>query len=136
MDKITKERRTWNMQRIRSKDTLPEIKIRSALFRMGYRFRLHSAKLVGRPDIILPKYKLAIFVNGCFWHRHPNCKEASFPKSNSEYWENKIQKNIARDIKVNQELTSMGWKILIIWECEIYNDINLNINLLQSKNIL
>lgn len=84
MDKLTKERRSWNMSKIKSKDTKPELKVRKILYKLGYRFRLHRKDLPGKPDIVLPKYRTAIFVNGCFWHRHDNCIEASRPKSNSE----------------------------------------------------
>jgi DNA mismatch endonuclease (patch repair protein) len=109
------------MSAIKSKNTKPEIKVRKVLHSMGYRFRLHSKNLPGSPDIVLPKYKTVIFVHGCFWHRHQNCKYASTPKTRQEFWNKKFNENINRD-KINQEnLSSKGWKIIIIWECEIKN---------------
>ena len=124
--KVT-EQRSKNMAAIRSKNTKPEIKVRKVLHSMGYRFRLHSKDLPGSPDIVLPKYKTVIFVHGCFWHRHENCKYASTPKTRQEFWEAKFRENINRD-KLNQEnLSSKGWKIIIVWECEIKDkDFDLN----------
>ena len=121
------EQRSRNMSAIKSKNTKPEIKVRKVLHSMGYRFRLHSKDLPGSPDIILPKYKTVIFVHGCFWHRHENCKYASTPKTRQEFWNKKFNENINRD-KINQEnLSSKGWKIIIVWECEIKDkDFNLN----------
>ena len=119
MDKLTKERRSWNMSKIKSKDTKPELKVRKILYKLGYRFRLHRKDLPGKPDIVLPKYRTAIFVNGCFWHRHENCIEASRPKSNSEYWENKLDKNVERDLKKYQLLREDNWKVIVFWECEL-----------------
>ena len=121
------EQRSRNMSAIKSKNTKPEIKVRKILHSMGYRFRLHLKDLPGSPDIVLPKYKTVIFVHGCFWHRHENCKYASTPKTRQEFWEAKFRENINRD-KLNQEnLFSKGWKIIIVWECEIKDkDFNLN----------
>ena len=115
------------MSAIKSKNTKPEIKVRKVLHSMGYRFRLHSKDLPGSPDIVLPKYKTVIFVHGCFWHRHHNCKYASTPKTRQEFWNKKFNENINRD-KINQEnLSSKGWKIIIVWECEIKDkDFDLN----------
>ena len=126
MHKIS-EQRARNMSAIKSKNTKPEIKVRKVLHSMGYRFRLHRKDLPGSPDIVLPKYKTVIFVHGCFWHRHENCKYASTPKTRQEFWEAKFRENINRD-KLNQEnLSSKGWKIIIVWECEIKDkDIDLN----------
>jgi len=132
MDKISKERRSLNMSKIRSKDSVPEIKIRKALWRMGYRYRLHYKKLPGKPDIVIVKHKIAILVHGCFWHRHKNCIEASRPKTNSDYWESKINKNIERDKKNRREITKLGWKVIIIWECNVNNDIDKNIIMLKK----
>ena len=113
------EQRSRNMSAIKSKNTKPEIKVRKVLHSMGYRFRLHRKDLPGSPDIVLPKYKTVIFVHGCFWHRHENCKYASTPKTRQEFWEAKFRENINRD-KLNQEnLSSKGWKIIVVWECEI-----------------
>ena len=121
------EQRSRNMSAIKSKNTKPEIKVRKVLHSMGYRFRLHSKDLPGSPDIVLPKYKTVIFVHGCFWHRHQNCKYASTPKTRQEFWNKKFNENINRD-KINQEnLSSKGWKIIIVWECEIKDqDFDLN----------
>ena len=121
------EQRSRNMSAIKSKNTKPEIKVRKVLHSMGYRFRLHSKNLPGSPDIVLPKYKTVIFVHGCFWHRHENCKYASTPKTRKEFWEAKFRENINRD-KLNQEnLSSKGWKIIVVWECEIKDkDFDLN----------
>ena len=118
-DRLSKEKRGWNMSRIRSKDTKPELLVRSLLHRMGYRFRLHRKDLPGCPDIVLPKYKTVIFVHGCYWHRHKGCKYAYTPKSRIEFWQKKFQGNIERDRKHQRDLKKLGWKVLIIWECEI-----------------
>ena len=118
MDTLTKEKRSWNMARIKSKDTGPELTVRKFLHRSGYRFRLHRKDLPGNPDIVLPKYKIAIFVHGCFWHRHVDCRFAYFPKSRTEFWNNKFLKNINRDNKVKHELEQLGWSVFVIWECE------------------
>ena len=121
------EQRSKNMAAIKSKNTKPEIAVRKLLHSMGYRFRLHRKDLPGSPDIVLPKYKTVIFVHGCFWHRHKNCKYASTPKTRQEFWEAKFRENINRD-KLNQDnLSSNGWKIIIVWECEIKDkDFDLN----------
>ena len=121
MHKVS-EQRSRNMSAIKSKNTRPEIVVRKLLHSMGYRFRLHRKDLPGSPDIVLPKYKTAIFVHGCFWHRHENCKYASTPKTRSEFWESKFEGNIKRD-KINQtNLIKLGWKIIIIWECQLKGD--------------
>ena len=120
-DTISKERRSWNMSRIRGKDTRPELIVRSTLHRMGYRFRLHRKDLPGKPDIILPKYRTVIFVHGCYWHRHKNCKLAYTPKSRTEFWRTKFQGTMERDKRNQLELKKLGWKVVVIWECEIPN---------------
>lgn len=117
VDKISPEHRSWNMSRVRSKDTKPEIKVRSLLHRMGYRFRKNVRTLPGNPDIVLPKYKSIIFVHGCFWHQHPGCPKSHIPKSNTEFWKDKLQKNTVRDQKHILELEKLGWNVHIIWEC-------------------
>lgn len=133
MDKLTKERRSWNMSKIKSKDTNPELKVRKILYKLGYRFRLHRKDLPGKPDIVLPKYKTVIFVNGCFWHRHNNCIEASRPKTNSEYWESKITKTVERDLKKHQILRDEGWKVIVFWECELDSSKDENISIIIRR---
>jgi DNA mismatch endonuclease (patch repair protein) len=110
------------MGRVGHFDTPPERAIRRLLHRLGYRFRLHRKDLPGRPDIVLPRYKKVIFVHGCFWHRH-DCKKATTPKSNTEYWTNKFAENVQRDNKAVAELSRLGWESMVVWECET-NDID------------
>lgn len=107
------------MSRIKSNDTAPELIVRSFLFRKGFRFRVHVKKLPGKPDIVLSKYKTIIEIRGCFWHRHPGCKRASMPKSNNDYWEKKFSSNVARDRTTDELLHTLGWKIIVIWECDL-----------------
>lgn len=118
MDHLTPEKRSWNMSRIRSKNTKPEKIVRSLLHRMGFRFRLHRKDLPGAPDIILPKYKTVILVHGCYWHRHSGCKKCTTPKTNTEFWIDKFSKNIERDKKVIRQLEEAGWHVITVWECE------------------
>lgn len=106
------------MSRIRSKDTKPEMLVRSLLHQMGYRFRLHRKDLPGTPDIVLPKYKTIIFVHGCYWHRHKGCKYAYTPKSRVGFWQKKFQGNVERDRKHKRALKTLGWKVIVIWECQ------------------
>lgn len=118
MDTITPSQRSALMARIRSKDTMPETAVRSLLHRLGFRFRLHRKDLPGRPDIVLPRYRKIILIQGCFWHGH-DCKLASKPKSNESYWSAKIQKNRERDARNLAALAGQGWSVLELWECEI-----------------
>ena len=117
MDRLTPEKRSWNMSRIKSKDTTPERIVRSFLHRNGFRFRLHVTDLPGKPDIVLPKYKTVIEVRGCFWHQHQGCKEGKIPKTRYDWWKAKLNTNTERDQKNIQALATMGWKVLIIWQC-------------------
>ena len=117
-DKLTKERRSWNMGRIRGRDTKPEMVVRSLLHWMGYRFRLHGRKLPGRPDIVLPKHKTVIFVHGCFWHRHRQCKNCTTPTNRRVFWVTKLEGNAERDRKHLRSLRKLGWRVLVVWECE------------------
>ncbi len=119
MDTVTSEQRSKNMSAIRSKDTKPEIYFRKLLFSRGYRYRVNSKQVSGHPDIYLRKYHTAIFIHGCFWHRHEKCKYAYMPKSNVEFWNKKFDTNIRRDAVVQEELRSGGIKCLIIWECTV-----------------
>jgi len=117
-DTISEERRSWNMSRIKGKDTKPELIVRSLLHKMGYRFRIHRKDLPGKPDIVLPKYKTVILVHGCFWHRHKDCKYAYTPKSRIEFWQDKFHGNVERDKKHQKQLKALGLKVHVIWECE------------------
>jgi len=144
MDRITAEHRSWNMSRIKSRDTKPEILVRSILHNLGFRFRLNGVVskkiypkgiLPGKPDIVLIKYKTIIFVHGCFWHQHEGCNRANIPKSNEEYWIPKLLKNKQRDLAHYDLLNQLGWKVIVIWECELKSE---NMNALKSnlkKNI-
>lgn len=107
------------MSRIRSSNTSPELALRRAMYAIGFRFRLHRKDLPGRPDIVLPRYRTAIFVHGCFWHRHDGCKVASTPKSNTEFWIEKFDRNVARDARAKQMLEEQGWRVIVVWECEL-----------------
>jgi len=120
-DRISKQRRSWNMSRIRGGDTRPERIVRSMLHRAGFRFRLHSKRLPGRPDIVLPKYRTVIFVHGCFWHRHKGCRLTYTPKSNRSFWQRKFRTNIARDRKSSAALKKLGWHVLVVWQCDVEN---------------
>ena len=116
-DSLSKNRRSWNMSRIRGRDTKPELRVRSVLHRAGYRFRLHTRNLPGRPDIVLPKYRTVVFVHGCFWHRHEGCKFAYNPKSRKKFWEKKFRENTERDRRCARQLQRLGWRVIAIWEC-------------------
>ena len=111
------ETRSYNMSRIRGKDTKPEMLVRKYLFGKGFRYRLHDKKLPGKPDIVLKKYKTVIFIHGCFWHGHEGCKYFKIPDTNTEWWAKKIQTNQEHDEKAIRELSDLGWKVLVIWEC-------------------
>lgn len=119
MDRISPEQRRRNMAAVRGKNTKPELAVRKALHALGYRFRLHRKGLPGKPDIVLPKHKIAIFVNGCFWHRHEGCKHASTPSTNVDFWLSKFKENTTRDKRNYELLQNEGWRVVIIWECEI-----------------
>ena len=119
------------MSRIRSKDTTPEKTVRSLLHRMGYRFRLHRNGLPGKPDIVLRKYRTVIFVHGCFWHRHEGCKGCTTPKTNIGFWQDKFSKNVERDRQAQAALREDGWRVLVVWECEV-KDLNVLAERLQA----
>ena len=118
-DTRSQTQRSYNMSRIRGKNTKPEILVRKGLHARGFRFRLHNKKLPGSPDLVLPKYGVAIMVNGCFWHGHKGCKYATKPKSNVEFWEAKIARNRYRDEVTEAHLQALGWHVVTIWECEL-----------------
>lgn len=131
VDKVSKEIRSYNMSQIRSKDTKPEILVRSFLFSKGLRFRKNDKRYPGSPDIVLPKYKTIVFVHGCFWHLHEGCKYAVMPKSNVDFWQKKLYRNRERDENNKNILEEMGWKVLIVWECQLKKD-----NIQQTLNTL
>ncbi len=122
MDVLTVEQRHRNMQAIRAKDTKPEVLLRSLLHRRGLRFRKHVASLPGRPDIVLPRWRAVIFVHGCFWHRHEGCRYAAVPATRKEWWEKKFAGNVDRDSRTIRQLEEMGWRVLVVWECELKKD--------------
>ena len=109
------------MSKIRSKNTKPEIILRKALFARGYRYRINCKKLPGKPDIVLSKYRTVIFVNGCFWHGHENCNISHIPKTNSSFWDDKIQRNKERDSINSSKIINLGWNVIVIWECQLNN---------------
>ena len=115
---MASEARRRNMQANRSKNSSPELRLRKALHSLGYRFRIHRKDLPGKPDVVLPKHNLVIFVHGCFWHQHPGCKLASRPRSNTVYWQVKFQKNRLRDKRNQLALEEAGWSVATVWECE------------------
>jgi DNA mismatch endonuclease, patch repair protein len=119
MDRLTKEHRSWNMSRIRGKDTSPEHAVRSLLHRLGFRFRLHQRSLPGTPDIVLSRYRTVIFVHGCFWHQHKKCQFAYSPKSRRAFWAAKFRNNQRRDARLLKELENTAWHVLVVWECEL-----------------
>ena len=116
-DVHTPEQRSYNMSRIHGKNTKPEELVRKYLFAQGFRYRKNDTRYPGKPDIVLPKYRTVIFVNGCFWHKHDGCRYFVWPKSNIEFWEEKITRNVNRDNDNYQKLKEMGWNVLIVWEC-------------------
>ena len=118
MDRLTPERRSWNMSRIGGKNTKPELMVRSLLHHMGLRFRIHRKDLPGKPDIVLPKYRTVIFVHGCFWHRHRGCRYTTTPSTRVDFWQKKFDDNVERDKQKTDELRQLGWRVLIVWECE------------------
>lgn len=118
VDTLSPKHRSWNMSRIRGRDTKPEKLVRSLLYRMGYRYRICRKDLPGKPDIVLARYTTVVFVHGCFWHRHEGCRFAYNPKSRTEFWQRKFQRTVERDRQVKAELEQLGWRVLYVWECE------------------
>lgn len=119
VDFLSPRERSERMSRIRGKDTQPELALRKVLHGLGLRYRLHCKELPGKPDLVFPRYKAVVFVHGCFWHRHPGCSIATIPKSNTPFWVEKFEKNMARDAHVIEQLVEQGWTVLIAWECEL-----------------
>lgn len=116
------ETRSYNMSRIRGKNTKPEVKLRSLLHRAGFRFRIHDSRLPGKPDIVLPKYRSVVFVNGCFWHRHEGCKYCTNPSTRKDFWDKKFSDTVQRDRAVKKQLEEAGWGVFVVWECELKNN--------------
>ena len=121
-DRLTPERRSWNMSRIRGRNTIPEQRVRSLLHRLGFRFSLHRKDLPGKPDIVLPARHAVVFVHGCFWHQHPGCANASMPTARRSFWQQKLGGNVFRDKVVQERLRSLGWEVLTVWECELRDE--------------
>ena len=119
VDRITSEQRSANMAAIKGKNTGPELTVRKTLHAAGFRFRLHRRDLPGKPDLVLPKYGTVIFVHGCFWHMHKDCPEASIPKTNTNFWATKLSENASRDVRNQSQLKDLGWRVYVIWECEL-----------------
>lgn len=114
-----KKTRSFNMSQVRNKNTKPEEIVRKYLFTRGLRYRKNDARYPGHPDIVLPKYKTVVFVHGCFWHMHQGCPKATLPTTNTDFWKNKLTSNVERDVKEKAELEAMGWRVLIVWECQL-----------------
>ncbi|QPK62428.1 DNA mismatch endonuclease Vsr [Methylomonas sp. LL1] len=118
-DTLSPEERSERMSRVRNKDSIPEMKLRRLVHGLGYRYRLHVGKLPGKPDLVFPGRRSVIFMHGCFWHRHPGCKLARLPKSKLDFWVEKLEGNKQRDITHQKQLWELGWRVLVIWECEM-----------------
>lgn len=118
-DRLTPERRSWLMSRVHSRDTIPERVVRSLVHRLGYRFRLHRRDLPGTPDLVFPSRRAIIFVHGCFWHRHQGCRKATVPSTRKEFWLQKFARTVNRDATVREALERAGWRVLIVWQCEL-----------------
>ena len=118
VDHISKERRSWLMSQVKQKNTGPEIRVRKTTYKLGIRYRLHSSQLPGKPDLVVGSRKTVIFVHGCFWHRHRGCKKSSDPKTRLEYWGNKFRENVQRDQSNYRKLRRIGWRSVVIWECQ------------------
>lgn len=132
-DNHTPEVRSFNMSRIHAKDTNPETAVRKYLFSKGFRYRKNDKRYPGKPDIVLPKYKTVIFINGCFWHMHEGCRYAVLPKSNTEYWLRKLKRNKQRDGESVRKLKDAGWSVIVIWECELTKDTHIRLERLAAE---
>lgn len=125
-DTLTPAERSERMSRIKARDTSPELRLRRALHATGLRYRVNVASLPGKPDLVFPRWSAVVFVHGCFWHQHRGCKIANVPKSNTVFWLNKFAVNTRRDTRVTRELRALGWRVLVVWECQISNEAKLN----------
>jgi len=134
-DIVSPEHRSRIMSKIRGKNTKPEMVVRSLCHQMGLRFRLHRKDLPGTPDLVFPKFRLCMFVHGCFWHRHPGCKYAYMPKTRVDFWQTKLTKNIERDVKAEQALINLGWRVVTIWECHTKNRDLLRVEIQKAFNV-
>lgn len=132
VDHLSPAARSWNMSRVRGKDTSLEMRVRKAVFAYGFRYRLHDKKLPGKPDLVFPRYRLAVFVHGCFWHGH-DCPRGRRPSSNTAFWDRKITANIARDRRACAELAALGYQMMVLWQCTIDADLAALLNLLQIR---
>ncbi len=132
VDRLTTQQRSWNMSRIKGRDTGPEKRVRSLLHRLGFRFSLRRRDLPGRPDVVLPRYATVIFVHGCFWHRHSKCPNAVVPKTRKEFWLAKLNGNVQRDKRNENALKQLGWTVITVWECELRDEAKLSSRLLED----
>lgn len=134
MDVVSPEKRSDMMSSIKGRNTRPEMQVRAYLHAHGLRFRLHRKDLPGRPDLVLPKHRVAVFVHGCFWHRHRGCKFATRPSTREDFWQQKFARNVERDLENQEALLGAGWRLLIIWECGLKNNLNLEVALQWIKS--
>lgn len=132
-DRLSAEKRSWNMSRIKGKDTAIEVAVRKYLFSKGFRYRKNDKRLPGKPDIVLPKYHTVVFVNGCFWHQHNDCKRATIPKTRTEFWSAKLRQNVENDEKKRQALMNQGWNVITLWECELEKDFSSTMTALVTE---
>ena len=133
MDIFSPEKRSEIMRRVRSDETWPEQILRKALFSRGWRYRKNVKKLHGKPDLVFAKAKVVVFVHGCFWHQHEGCKAADRPKSRQDYWQKKLERNIARDLEIQERLKKEGWHVIVIWECELRRDVRAMVERVEEE---
>jgi DNA mismatch endonuclease, patch repair protein len=131
-DRLTPERRSWNMSRIKGRDTEPEKRVRSILHRLGFRFTLRRKGLPGKPDVVLPARRTIVFVHGCFWHQHTGCRNAVLPQTRADFWVAKLTGNTDRDRRNSIALRRLGWRVLVVWECELEDEAKLERKLLRK----
>lgn len=131
LDRITTEQRSHNMRAVKQKNTKPEMVVRQMLHRLGYRFRVHQRNLPGTPDVVLARHKTVVFVHGCFWHGHEGCTRATLPTTRTDFWRLKQERNQLRDVRNHSELSELGYRIVVIWECELKNRLSVEQRLMQ-----